>query len=397
MRPFHSSRLPHDLDAELLAEPAADSRLLDLTLSNPTLCALPERVQLPERALIAAWGSYEPLALGPTRSREAVAALCCGWGRPTEADQVMLTSSSSEALSFIFKMACSPGETVATALPGYPLVPHIAELEGLRTQTFALEHTDVGRWRLDVGRVAHALRGGVRTVVLVSPGNPTGAYLDAPTLTALAQVCNQHGALAVFDEVFAPYHAHAPHARLTDVSAFDRAICVGGLSKAALLPQAKVSWLSVHGSRAFRAAAMAGLEWIGDAFLSLGPVALVLPELLAAMPPVQAAVRARVRAQFARIAACGPGEAPLPTTVDPYTAGWYAVLRPHAHAPLVQAAAKRREHVAEMLLATAQVRLHPGYLFDLPGKHTLVSSLIVPDAISAPAWLRVRAALGGVP
>lgn len=393
MRPFHSQRLPQALDAELLAEPHHPSHVVDLTQSNPTLCHWPQRVRLPDLSG-EMFHRYEPQPLGPLRGREAVADLCSQWGRPTHLEQVMLTSSSSEAFGFIFKMACNPGETVASGVPGYPLVPHIAELEGLRVATFALEQGDDGLWRLNLDDVARILQRGATTLVFVSPGNPTGAYLDVDTTMALAQLCNRHEALAIFDEVFAPYHLSLPHARLTDVSAFERAICVGGLSKAALLPQAKVSWLTVHGTQAFRAAAMAGLEWVGDAFLSLGPQAQALPELLHAMPPVQAAVMARVWANVQHLQhMMRPSSAPVLATLDPYTAGWYAVLRPSARTPGVRQAQRAGEHIADLLLREAAVQLHPGYLFDLPGRHTLVASLIVPEQAHAAGWQRVQAAL----
>ncbi len=385
MRPFHSNRLPENLDAELLAEPASAVDVIDLTESNPTRCALGQQVTVAVDA--AAVATYHPQAMGPMEGRQAVADCLTGWGRPTRAGQVMLTASTSEALSFIFKMACSPGDTVAAAVPGYPLVPHLAELEGLRTSTFALKRTSDDRWRLDLDSVRQALQQGASAVVLVSPGNPVGAYLTSDDTRALAALCNQYQCLAIFDEVFAPYHGRAPHARLVDVAAFDRAICVGGLSKAALLPQAKISWLTIHGSQAFVAASLAGLEWIGDAFLSLGVTALQLPAILRDMAVVQAALRARIAGNHAHL--LGLVAAGLPATVDAYSAGWYAVIRPQPRGPWVRAAQAAREHVADALLREARVKVQPGYLFDLPGPHLLVTSLIVPESVHRAGWRRV--------
>jgi aspartate/methionine/tyrosine aminotransferase len=386
MRPFHSRRLPEHLDAELLEEPPLAPDVIDLTLSNPTRCGLPEALPLPQvpAHLTAA---YAPEPMGPSAGRQSVAHWMSRWGRATEARQVMLTSSTSEAFSVIFKMACNPGDVIGVGLPGYPLVPHLAELEGLGTQTFAIAQQADGAWRLDLPSVERVLKQGAVALVLVSPGNPIGAYLTPRCLQALAELCNRHQALVIFDEVFAPYHHASPHARLTAVDAFERAICVGGLSKAALLPQAKVSWLCVHGAPSFQAAALAGLEWIGDAFLSLGVTALALPEILEGAQAVQAAVRARVGAAYDQLVrATGPSCA---ATVDAYSAGWYAVVRPVAEGPAVRAADAAGEHLAQRLLRQAGVHLQPGYLFDLPGAHTLVASLIVPEGQHARGWQRV--------
>lgn len=390
--PYLSRRLPEYLDAALLHEAPLPLGALDLTQSNPHRCALDARVDF-AALLSQVTPGYSPAALGPAGGRQSVARQMSLWGRPTEASAVMLTASTSEAFSYIFKMACDPGCIVASGRPGYPLVPHIAELEGLRTSTFDLVQDAKGLWHLDLDSVGRALTQGARVVVLVSPGNPVGAYLSPQAVAELALLCNRRGALVVFDEVFAPYHLQAPHARLVDVSAFDRAICVGGLSKAALVPEAKVGWLCVHGQPRFVSAALAGLEWIGDAYLSLGVTAQLVGPILGAAGAVQQALQKRVAKAYEHLRAlcAASGYA----TIDPVTAGWYGVVRPLPSAPGLRTAAGAHLDLAAWLLAEAGVHLQPGYLYDLPAEHALVTSLIVPWPDHDAGWRRVLHALAG--
>jgi alanine-synthesizing transaminase len=392
MSVFHSRRLPMHLDTDALAEPDFHPTCIDLAQSNPTRCGF-HYPELPDAVWQPFGAPYAPLAMGPKASLEALAQTQTAWGRSTTADQLMLTSSTSEALSYLFKVALNPGDTVAAAVPGYPLVPHLAELEGLHTAAFYSRQNEAGDWHLDLASVQACLEKGARALVLVSPNNPTGSVLTAQELGALATLCNRHGALAIFDEVFAPYHRHAPHIRLLDLQAFERAVSLGGLSKAGLMPQLKLSWIDVHGSQAFRAATLAGLEWVGDAYLSLGRAAGLLPYLLPTLPAMQQQAYGRMthnQAHLAQMLATSQV-----ATLDRATAGWYAVVRPHAHLPGVRLAQKSQQHVAEALLAHAHVNLHPGFLYDLSGEHVLVAGLLGPTADQDAGWQRVCRYLAG--
>lgn len=389
-KPYLSRRLPEDLSAELLAETEPPQGVLRLSESNPTRCGFiyPE---LPDAAFSVMRGPYEAEALGPMDSREAVARLLTRWGRATQASQVALTASTSEALSYLFKVALNPGDTVGMGVPGYPLVPHLAELEGVATRAFDYARQANGAWRLDLASVARVLETGAKALVLVSPANPTGATLSAEELIALARLSNAHQALVIIDEVFAPYHAVGPAIQCVELSAFDRVVSLGGLSKAALLPQAKVSWAAVHGSAPFRAAMMAGLEWVGDSFLSLGVAARELPLLLTVMDGMQAQARARVAENYRALHQLLHTEPGI--GLDPLWAGWYAVVRVHPGSVAAAAAQLAHQHVSQQLLERALVDVHPGYLYDLPDEHVLVASLIVPPAVHLEGWARVVAQL----
>lgn len=388
--PYHSKRLPQHLDADALAEHDVGDDVIDLTLSNPTRCGFV--YPCVTSALGNPMGqAYAPEPMGPQASRAALAVWLTAAGRQTAPGQLMLTSSTSEALSYMFKLALDPHAQVAGAVPGYPLVPHLAELEGLTPSTYRYVRDAGGSWVLDIDSVAQALADGARAVVFVSPHNPTGCCLTQAELTALAELCNRYQALAIFDEVFAPYHHVAPHHRLLPLDGFDRAVSLGGLSKAGLMPQMKLSWIAVHGNAAFRAATLAGLEWIGDAFLSLGPAQYALPALLPTLAGMQKQALARVTNNRRTIA--GLLDRYPVATLDAAAAGWYAVLRPLSLAIDVPGEADLSLDLAEELHSVARVHVHPGYLYDVHGGPVLVGCLIGPEAAQTVGWARLLAHL----
>src|SRR5258707_4096533 len=96
-----------------VARQAYRGRLLDLTNANPTKAGLDYPLdELSEVMARAARASYDPQPLGIASAREAVAhELGC------DATDIVITASTSEAYSFLFKLLCDPGASVLTARP----------------------------------------------------------------------------------------------------------------------------------------------------------------------------------------------------------------------------------------------------------------------------------------
>src|SRR5437763_7522904 len=120
---------------------------LDLTESNPTAAGIPYPLdEIGEAFARAAHAKYEPDPRGLLTAREALAAhLDC------HVDDLLITASTSEAYSFLFKLLTDPGDNVVTATPSYPLLEHLAQLELIEQRTFAMEVHK--RWEIDTSRV----------------------------------------------------------------------------------------------------------------------------------------------------------------------------------------------------------------------------------------------------
>jgi aspartate/methionine/tyrosine aminotransferase len=377
-----SSRLPlgsapNALSRALDALRRAGTAFIDLTESNPTRAGIDYPSDLLSPFSSAAALHYDPHPLGLLSAREAVANDCRRRGAAVEPAQVVLSASTSEMYAWLFKLLCNAGESVLVPRPSYPLFEHLTRLECVRAAPYPLEYH--GRWEIDFDSVA-AAPDGTRAVLLVSPNNPTGSYVTPRDVEALCRLCRDRSWALIVDEVFADYVLDA-RAPVTDVAtrAGVLTFSMGGASKSLGLPQVKLGWTVVGGPAADRAAALDGLELIGDTFLSVGtPVQVAAPFLLQRGAVVRDAIRARLRAnltQAQRIAAAHPA-----CDLLPVEGGWSAVVRVPA--------TRGEEALVLDLLSRERILVHPGYFFDFHHEAFLVVSLLVPEAQFADAFAR---------
>src|SRR6185295_7006428 len=169
MRP--SSRLPRESAPNALSRALDDLRragtsYIDLTESNPTRAGIPYPDDLLRSLSSPASLRYEPRPLGLMSAREAVAADHARRGAVVDPAQVVLSASTSEMYSWLFKLLCDAGDHVLVPRPSYPLFEHLTGLEGVRAHPYRLEHH--GAWHADLDSVA-AAPAGTRAVLLVSP------------------------------------------------------------------------------------------------------------------------------------------------------------------------------------------------------------------------------------
>ncbi len=394
-RTVFARRAAWDLRPNPLAERvAARQRLglpvLDLSDANPTRAGL----AAPAEALALALGElardaralrYDPDPRGDPAARAAVAA-CHPGAAP---DGVVLTAGTSEGYAHLFRILADPGERVHVPTPGYPLFEHLAELEGLEVSRYPLRPPPAGggaRWRIDVEALAATLSPRSRAVLVIHPHNPTGSFVDPQDWGALRALGRARGLAIVSDEVFAEsgLGAAAPPGALVGAEAGPLHFVLGGASKLLALPQLKLAWIAVGGPERERAEALARLEFVADAYLSVSPLlARALPRLLAQRAGIRSEVRARVAGNRARLAAALLGRPGLECL--PAEAGWAAILRIEAR----DRCAPDEEALALALLDRAGVLVQPGFLFDLeglpgpPAAQLVLSLLPEPDSFGA--------------
>lgn len=362
------SRAPWDLAESPFARAVttareAGRRLYDLTISNPGQAGLtPEAA--PVLAALADPGAlaYRPDPRGLCAAREAVCSYYADLGASLDPARIVLTASTSEAYTWLFKILCEPGEAVATPQPSYPLFEFLTTVEGVRALPYRLRFD--GAWHLDLSSLDAALAGGARAVLLVQPSNPVGAVPSEAERAALLARCAEAGAALVVDEVFLDYD---PRARTFAGEAGCTTFVLSGLSKVCALPGFKAAWVAASGPEAD--AWLGRLELVADTFLSVStPVQRALPHLLAGRGEIQRRIGARLRKNRAALRAVRAQGAPWDVVSE--GSGWYAVLR----VPAV-----RDDEAWALAALEADVVVHPGGLYDLPGAHLVFSLLPEPD------------------
>lgn len=374
-----SSRTQWDLQRTKYADAldelrSANTPFFDLTASNPTTCGF----QYDSAGILRELGQpeclqYSPDPRGLQKARASVARYYEEVAAAQVApQQIVLTTSTSEAYSYLFRLHCDPGAEVLIAQPSYPLFEFLANLDDIRLVTYPLFY-DHG-WHLDMAALEGRITSQTRAVVLVHPNNPTGHYTSAQEREAVERICLRHGLALIVDEVFLEY-AHdnpAATAGIRSLACGEHPVLtyvLSGLSKVAGLPQMKVAWLTVFGPQPLQQEAMARLEIIADTFLSMNaPVQHALAYLLANRRGVQQQVLARVRENLGaldRLLAQSPLLSRL--TVQ---GGWYAILR----VPSLTGG----EELSVRLMRQQRVVVHPGYFYGMAGDGWIVVSLLPP-------------------
>jgi alanine-synthesizing transaminase len=380
-----SDRVPRDLVANRLSTMVEAARaegrpLLDLTTSNPTQAGFEYPRDLLAPLADARALRYDPQPLGLIEARQAVARDYERRGVHISADRIVLTASTSEAYSVLFKLLAEAGDDVLVPRPSYPLFEHLTRLDFVAARSYDLEYHGV--WSIDIASVERAITPETRALLLVTPNNPTGSFVTPHELDRLAALCAPREIAIIADEVFADYElepgaaaaAGRPAAR-RDVLTFS----LGGLSKSAGLPQVKLGWIAVSGPDALVASAMERIELVCDTYLSVStPVQMAAPALLVAGAGIRAQIAARTLANYRA----------LQSTIDAVRScrllrsdgGWSAVLQ----VPSLEA-----EEDLVLRLLGAGVLVQPGYFFDFSRESFLVVSLITPPAVLADGIERI--------
>ena len=349
---------------------AARLELLDLTVSNPTDCGF----HYDAAALLAPLANpaalhYTPEPFGTATARAAVSNYYRDHEADINIDRLCLTTSTSEAYSFLFRLLCNPGEELLVPKPSYPLFEFLADLQDVTLVPYPLIY-DHG-WQMDFPSLQKAVTVRTRGVVVVHPNNPTGSFVHAHERQSLNHFCREHGLAVIADEVFLDYGldqtAPSSFASNQDTLTFT----LSGVSKISALPQMKVAWIATSGPPAEVEPALARLEVIADTYLSMNaPIQFATPALLDQRKSIQQQLLDRVLGNLAEL----DRQLALQKTCQRLyvEGGWYAVVR----VPVTQT----DEELAVDLLRRDSVLVHPGHFYDFPSDGYLILSLItMPD------------------
>jgi alanine-synthesizing transaminase len=359
---------PNRLSEVLSAHRAARKPLLDLAVSNPTECGF----DYDRRAILQALAnpgllSYDPSPKGILAAREAVAEYYSAREIVVPVEDVILTTSTSEAYSFAFRALCDPGDELLIPEPSYPLFSFLADIHDVKLVGYPLVY-DHG-WQIDFHALRQAITARTRGIIVVNPNNPTGNFCKAGEIEKLNEICSSGQVAVIADEVFLDFHLHAAQPRSFAANSASLTFTMSGLSKISGLPQMKAAWLVTSGPQQLKSQALSRLEVIADTFLSMNtPVQLAIPLFLDLRLDFQKQLMTRVRRNLTELdiqlvaqSSCARLEV---------EGGWYAILR----VPVTRS----DEDLAIDLLNTQGIYVHPGHFYDFPAEGFLIVSLITP-------------------
>ena len=409
-----SSRLPKDLSpspffAELerakvcAKKDAAEGGLsfIDMTVSSPVKAGLPVDLNAAVEEARKDFGCWNPDAAGWKAARDAVVEYYHERGGNFTAGQVILTASTSEAYSVLFKTFCDPGNVILTPMPGYPLLDTLAQLEHLECAPYFLKlkrEKSSFRFVLDSDSLLAAPEK-AKILLLVSPHNPTGHCVSREEWNAAVHFCEENDMILVVDEVFGDY-GFSPEVRrsweylmgggresLWDAGGNDfinlpengpkcPIFWLNGLSKAVGSPQLKLGWMAFYAPRERFEEIRAALEFVEDAYLSVSAPAQALgTALLPAAAAYESRVKERLLQNWQTLREAFPSKY-CPEVLG----GWYAVVR----------LGEDDEELTLRLLREKHVLVQPGFFFDFDEDGWVVISLLQDPATFKDAVQRMR-------
>jgi len=349
---------------------AAGQEILDLTISNPTRAELHYDSEIILQALMNPKAiEYDPQPRGLRSARQAVADFYRKQQDEFDIapESVILTTSTSEGYSYIFRLLSNPQDEILVPRPSYPLFEFLADLDDVTLVPYPLVY-DHG-WQIDFPSLHKRVNHRTRAVVVVHPNNPTGSFVSATERTELNNFCREYELSLIVDEVFLTYALDGAFRPTFAANQEVLTFTLSGLSKISGLPQMKLAWLITSGPAERTGPALDRLEVIADTYLSMNaPIQLAAPVMLDQRRNIQPLLLDRVRTNLEQLDHALAREHSCQRLA--LEGGWYGVLR----VPVTQS----DEELAIDLLQKTGVLVHPGHFYEFPSDGFLVVSLITP-------------------
>jgi len=282
-------------------------------------------------------------------------------------EQIILTSSSSEAYSLLFRLLCNVGDEILVPKPSYPLFDYLADINDVLIKHYRLEYD--GNWNIDVKNIQKNLFPNAKAIILVNPNNPTGSFVSNEEREKIYSIASERQLAIIEDEVFADFRFSMFGLKLNTPSSFEHqplSFLLNGISKTLALPQMKLGWIIVEGDEVRKHEALQRLEILTDTYLSVNtPIQNALPKLFSLRKEIQEEIVQRVKTNYQFLQQTLLNS---PCSILNAEGGWSAILRiPNT---------KSDEQFAIELLEQENVLVYPGHFFDFDNEGYFVLSLL---------------------
>jgi aminotransferase len=203
----------------------------------------PEEVKEAARRAIAEDHNQYPITWGVPAFRESIAATYArDHGLDVDPEtEIAVTCGATEAMAASFLGLLDPGDEVVVFEPFYESYGPDAIMAGasLRYVTLRPPH-----WSFDPEELSAAFGPRTRAIVIGTPHNPTGKVFSGEELTLIAELCVEHDAIAITDEIYdhITYDGarHIPIATMPGMR--ERTVTINALSKTYAVTGWRVGW-----------------------------------------------------------------------------------------------------------------------------------------------------------
>jgi aminotransferase len=215
---------------------------INLGQGFPDFAAPSEVKEAAIRAIADDHNQY-PITWGVPAFREAIAAAYLGdHGLAVDPEtEICVTCGSTEAMIASMLGALDPGDEVVVFEPFYENYSPDSILSGAVPRLISLRPPD---WTFDDAELRRTFTARTRAIVINTPNNPTGKVFSRQELTLIAELCVEHDAIAITDEIYEhiTYDGaeHVPIATLPGMR--ERTVTISALSKTYSVTGWRVGW-----------------------------------------------------------------------------------------------------------------------------------------------------------
>jgi alanine-synthesizing transaminase len=252
----------------------------------------PHLVDAVIRAIRDGHNGYVP-SPGIPEARAAVAQDFGSRGVPVDAENVLLTSGTSEGIELTLAALLNEGDEVLVPSPTYPL--YTAVIAKLAARACYYRTDPSNDWLPDLDHLESLISRRTRALVVIDPNNPTGAVYPTSTRERLLTLAERHGLVLLADEVYADlaYEGTVPPLAAMDPDA--AIVSFSSLSKGYVAPGWRAGWMAV-GRTPRLADVLAAIKKLADGRLcSPGPMQYAIAAALTGPRTHQDAFRAALR------------------------------------------------------------------------------------------------------
>ncbi len=315
---------------------------------------------------------YRPDPLGLLDARKTISLYYSEQGLRVPPEQVLLTPGTSISYWYVFKVLANSGDEILAPTPSYPLFDSIARLSGIKLVSYRLRERQ--RWEIDFDQMESAITPRTKAIILISPHNPTGSVASEGEVQHLCTIANRRGLSIISDEVFSPFLFSRDRVPRPLSYPAPLVFTLNGFSKMLALPGIKIGWIAVTGDPALLKRTLNALQMISDTFLPVNDIAqAAVTPLLGESKNFQSSYGKEIRRRLDMGLGSLDGR-PGVSYIRP-EGGFFLTL------------SLRREDADEeaiscRLLEKHRILVHPGYFYEMEGRHLVLSF------VSRPAVLR---------
>ena len=255
-------------------------RAVNFAQGFPDFPTDPRIVEAAAKAMRDGFNQYAT-TWGAPQLRKAIARKqSMAWGREVDPEsEVTVSCGATEAMIAAMLAAVDPGDEVVIFEPFYENYGPDCIISGAIPRYVTLRAPG---WSFDPDELRRAFTGKTRAIVINTPHNPTGKVFSRAELELIAELCIEHGAIAITDEIYEHLVYHGEHLSIATLPGMaDRTVTISGASKTYSVTGWRVGWLIAPPSLT------SGIRKVHD-FLTVGaahPLQIAIAAALELSPP----------------------------------------------------------------------------------------------------------------